>query len=245
MNYEYAVDNRNYEDFASGRVLYNQKGTTSYPARLISEIFMRCVAYMKSQGIEPPYSIYDPLCGGAYALTTLGFLHKDLIGRLIASDIDEEVVAFASKNLSLLSDEGLEERMKQLQTYYDLYKKESHQEAITSATYLQQQMRRTTHRIKVSCECADALRSHKQEDQDKYDMVITDVPYSELVDWATDEGENAVKLLLENMLPKLSKHSIVAISSKKKTKINNVNYKKIDKFNIGKRQIVFLIPIIA
>lgn len=244
MSYEYAIDHINYEDYASGRVLYNRKGTTSYPARLISEIFERCTAHLERQGRHSPYIVYDPLCGGAYALTTLGFLHFDKIGRLVASDVDSEVVEFAKKNLSLLSKEGMEERIAQLLGYLKEYGKESHKEALESAKRLKEQMNLSTHRIQTYCFCADALTRNNEEVPDKFDIVITDVPYGELVDWTTEDGENAISILLQNLLPNLSSHSIVAISSRKKTKVSNDKYERVEKFNIGKRQIVLLRPII-
>jgi hypothetical protein len=38
--YKYGLD-ENYEDFASGRVIYSGKGIPNYPVRLITEIFGR------------------------------------------------------------------------------------------------------------------------------------------------------------------------------------------------------------
>ncbi|RJX37512.1 hypothetical protein D3P09_21250 [Paenibacillus pinisoli] len=38
MKYLHEKYDHNYEDFASGRVLYNAHGTTSFPVRLASEI---------------------------------------------------------------------------------------------------------------------------------------------------------------------------------------------------------------
>ncbi len=37
MVYKYGLD-ENYEDFASGRVIYSGKGIPNYPVRLITEI---------------------------------------------------------------------------------------------------------------------------------------------------------------------------------------------------------------
>lgn len=65
MSYMFEMEDKNYEDFASGRVLYNQHGTTSFPARLGSEIFLRCEQFLYKAGVDGPYSIYDPCCGGA------------------------------------------------------------------------------------------------------------------------------------------------------------------------------------
>lgn len=47
MKYLYEIEFKNYEDFVSGRVLYNRKGATAFPVRLASEIFQRCKAALE------------------------------------------------------------------------------------------------------------------------------------------------------------------------------------------------------
>ena len=63
MAYKYEIDHQNYEDYASGRVLYNQQGTTDFPVRLASEIFLRCLNILQNDGFGGPYTIFDPCCG--------------------------------------------------------------------------------------------------------------------------------------------------------------------------------------
>ena len=62
---------------------------------------------LSAKGVQSPYTIYDPFCGVAYALTVLGFFHGADIKAIFASDIDENVLSLARKNLSLLSKDGL------------------------------------------------------------------------------------------------------------------------------------------
>lgn len=50
MEYIYESAQRSYEDFASGRVLYNAQGTTSFPVRLASEIAQRCFQLLEKKG---------------------------------------------------------------------------------------------------------------------------------------------------------------------------------------------------
>lgn len=92
LKYIYEKKQQNYEDFASGRVLYNQKGAAAFPVRLASEIFLRSKNYLKKKGVKEPITIYDPCCGGAYILTTLGFLHGECFSKIIGSDVDKRFV---------------------------------------------------------------------------------------------------------------------------------------------------------
>ena len=52
----------NYEDFASGRVIYGAKGIPNFPVRLIAEIFGRA---LKASGKKDRLYVYDPCCRGA------------------------------------------------------------------------------------------------------------------------------------------------------------------------------------
>lgn len=44
MEYKYAK-NENFEDFASGRVIYHMGGEATFPVRLTLEIYERCIQY--------------------------------------------------------------------------------------------------------------------------------------------------------------------------------------------------------
>ena len=56
MNYLHCPAD-NYEDYASGRVIYGGKGIPNFPARLIAEIFGRA---MEACGKKEGLSVYDP-----------------------------------------------------------------------------------------------------------------------------------------------------------------------------------------
>jgi 23S rRNA G2445 N2-methylase RlmL len=244
MSYEYAIENINYEDYSSGRVLYNQQGATSFPVRLTCEIFQRCIAILEKSCSNGPYRIYDPLCGGAYALTTLGFLYGDRISSIYASDIDLTVIGLAEKNLSLLSKSGLEERTAQIERMYQEFGKESHKEALQSASKLHDRMNHWTKEIVTKCFISDAMKQDNSLLMEKMDIVITDIPYGEVVEWINmDSEEAAIRLLLDNLLPNLKQTSVVAVTTRKKANIKNENYKKVDRFKVGKREIVLLQPV--
>ena len=133
MVYKFS-ENANFEDLSCGRVICPKIGFSNYPVRLAGEIFMRCLAVMGNPGKK--VSVYDPCCGGGYLLTVLGFLYGDKIESLYGSDISPSAVELAEKNLGLLTTEGLLRRKNQLETMYNTYGKDSHEQAMKSADNL-------------------------------------------------------------------------------------------------------------
>lgn len=241
MSYKFATENINYEDYSSGRVLYNQHGTTAFPVRLASEIFQRCVQILKQQAKCGPYTVYDPCCGGAFLLTSLGLLFPEDIDCIYASDIDENVLQLADKNLSLLSDSGLNRRISQLTALFQEFGKESHREALESANRMREQRRNNPVKIEIHSFQADAAKMEHQNHMKNIDMVITDLPYGEVVSWSHNGDEkDAAELLLENLLPQLSSKAVAAVVANKKIKSSFTNYKKVDSFKLGKRYITIL-----
>ena len=99
LNYKY-IENKNFEDYASGRVIYQKSGFPNFPVRLSSEIFMTCLDIIGK--MDSKITIYDPCCGGGYLLTVLGLMFGDKINSIYASDISEEAVELAKENLNTL-----------------------------------------------------------------------------------------------------------------------------------------------
>ncbi|MEJ6949482.1 hypothetical protein [Natronospora cellulosivora (SeqCode)] len=250
MKYKYEKEAKNYQDLASGRVLYNQKGATAFPVRLASEIFLRAKAYLEQKKVKEPISIYDPCCGGGYMLSILFFLHGNSISKIYASDIEEEMVDLARRNLSLLKLEGINKRINELQEDIEKFNKESHKKALKSAITLKETLDGMDSNPEIKCFLANALGDKPTIDKvceakeiiDKVDLVITDIPYGNIVEWnksATDDKEN-IELFLNNMLNFLNERSIITIISDKKHKIEHKNYHRIKHCTIGKRRISFL-----
>jgi len=225
MEYKYAM-NCNYEDFASGRVLYNISGVPNFPVRLINEIYGRCLGY---SGKKEEICLYDCCCGGGYSLTVLGFLNQGSIARIIASDIDFMMLEIAKRNLSLLSEEGIKRRISELESLYKQYNKESHKEAIKSAKKLLNMIQKE---IDVQVFQANAFESIELDV--KPDIIITDVPYGNLVDWQGGTGD--VSCLLESLKNICSKETVIAVSMNKVQKINTKSFIRLEKQNVGKRK---------
>ena len=153
MEYLYCGDG-NFEDFSSGRVLYSGSGIPNFPVRLLNEIFGRALSHSEK---KKDVVVYDPCCGGGYALTVLGFFYNERIQKIYGSDIDAEMVSHAKKNVSLLGSEGLERRKSELAGYYELYGKESHRLAIDSCSKLSEMLQKEIPSEVFEADCTKSL----------------------------------------------------------------------------------------
>lgn len=244
MNYRFATENRNYVDYSSGRVFYNQKGTTAFPVRLASEIYQLCKSILINQGFHKPYVLYDPCCGGAYLLSSIGYLHGEEISKIYASDVEETIIPLAQKNLELLRKDRMDERIKEIQTMIDNFGKESHLEALKSALTLRDVIEKQDKTIEVNCFINDITKKDTiNSTVNNINIVITDLPYGDIVNWNNVHNEDeAIEKLLDNIRQIISDYSVVSIVSKNKIKIRHKAFKQIERFVIGKRQITILQP---
>lgn len=231
MEYKYGKQ-MNYEDYSSGRVLYNDKGATNFPIRLASEIFGRC---LQSSHKKKDIILYDCCCGGGYLLTVLGFLYQDSLSQIIGSDIDSNVIEAAGKNLSLLTREGMDKRIGEIDNLIHLYHKPSHLEAEVSAKRLRENLINLN--LKTYVFTANALK--KIELGSKPDIIMTDVPYGDLVSWQGIE-KDPIDILLSNLYEISHENTIVGICMDKKQKITNTKFKRLEKQVIGKRKFEIL-----
>lgn len=232
MEYLYSK-NDNYEDYASGRVIYGGKGIPNFPVRLLNEMFQRGITYLDG---HDDLVVYDPCCGGGYSLTVLGFFHSNKIKLLCGSDIDENMVWHAKKNVSLLSTEGLNSRKAELETLYDNFGKPSHKDALSSIEVLKKQLIRP---VKANIFVADCT---KELPKLCPNLIITDVPYGNLVEW-----NDTTTLSLDRMLEQLAKTSdqkiILVLSMDKKQKVNTNSWTRLEKHVIGKRKFEIMVNV--
>jgi len=230
MEYKYGK-NQNYEDFSSGRVLYQVEGMTNFPVRLAQEIYGRCLEYSPK---KTNITLYDCCCGGAYLLTVLGFLNQASIGKLIGSDINEEILHIANKNLSLLSIEGIDKRIKEIEEMILNYQKQSHIDAKNSALKLKALIKADT---EFHVFQADALNSINLKERP--DIIMTDVPYGNIVSWSGNEG-NFIDRLLDSLYEISTPDTIIGLCMDKKQKAKNHKFKRLEKHQIGKRRFEIL-----
>lgn len=230
MEYKYGR-NDNYEDLSSGRVLYHKRGMTNFPVRLAQEIYGRCLQYSpKKRNI----CLYDCCCGGGYLLTILGFLNQDTIGQIIGSDINVELLSTAKKNLSLLTKEGIDKRIAEIEHMIASYQKQSHIEARDSAIVLRGLIKGN---IEFEVLQSDALKEVKLKV--KPDIILTDVPYGDMVDWKGDEG-NFINEMLDTLFEICHSDSIIGLCMNKKQKVGNEKFVRLEKQQVGKRRFEIL-----
>jgi 16S rRNA G966 N2-methylase RsmD len=252
MQYKYAIEDRDYSDFSSGRVLYGLPGHPAFPVRLASEILQRCMANReKIYADSSPCTLYDPCCGAAYHLSVLGFLHGEQIRKIIGSDVDEKAVTLARRNLGLLGLTGLNERITEIFGMLARYEKNSHKDALASADNLKNRIAAlageqliVTSAFQGSVFDRDTMIANVGFGT--VDIVFSDVPYGKHSHWQVpNSGESAdpLWLLLDALRAILSSSAIVAIASDKQQKASHENFQRIEHFQLGKRKVVFLKPV--
>lgn len=236
MQYHFVVKRQDYVDYAGGRVLYGLPGQPAFPVRLASEIWQRCWAH---RAHDEPCLVYDPCGGGAYQLAVLGFLHGQQIAEIVVSDVNTAVLTLAQRNLSLLAPTGLARRIVDLQNLYDTYQKPSHAAALASAERLWKQLPQRSILTKVFA--ADAMDEGALKaglNGRVPDIVFSDIPYGWLTRWQSDdEAKSPVWQLLESLRSVTAADTVVAIAADKRQKVAHEGYERLQKFQIGKRQV--------
>lgn len=230
MEYKFS-DKENYEDFASGRVIYGNAQIPNYPVRLVNEIFRRSLQYCKK---KDHLTVYDPCCGGGYLLTVLGLCNGTAISRILGSDIDETMLQYARKNLGLLTKEGLNHRIQEINNMLEQFQKESHKEALDSALRLKQELLTEMESMVFQADCTKKLL-----DLGELDVIITDIPYGNLVSWK-DGQEDALDCMLSSLAEVSNQDTILALSMDKKQKYTCTKWRRLEKQNIGKRRFELL-----
>lgn len=248
MEYQYAKERLDYSDLASGRVFHSLPGHPAFPVRLASEIFQRCIAHRKEIYNDSTRCVlYDPCCGTAYHLSVAAYLHREYIQEIIGSDVDEQAVALAKRNLELVSVAGLENRITEISDLLKRYGKASHQDALKSAQLLRSHSLTLAQQYPVRTR---VFRANATKDKEilnniranSVDIVFTDVPYGLHSDWSSVEGIDPISAILDVLRNVLSSTSIVAIASDKRQKVSHEKYQRIERFQIGKRRVMILKP---
>lgn len=247
MPYIYATEDQNFSDYSSGRVLYSRPGAPAFPVRLASEIFQRALHHLNPiQAV----TIFDPTCGGAYYLTALGLLHGERIARILAADSDEQVLLLARRNLGLLSLPGIQQREREIRDMLQAYGKEAHAEALASLERLRLRIasRPAAKPIETRVFAANALDAGAltaELSAETIQLVLCDIPYGQQSSWDLPadnpaQGSSPVWRLLEALRSVLSPAAVVAIAADKAQKPAHSAYQRLERFQVGKRQVNLL-----
>jgi hypothetical protein len=248
MTYKFARERADHSDFATGRVLHSAPGRTAFPVRLADEIFQRCLA-LRPADLPARVVLYDPVCGSAALLVTLGLLHGKQLTAVIGSDADREVLRIAERNLWLLTPAGLQQRLDALAHMHDAYGKSSHADAIASARRLEAMLADPP--VPALWFQADALdpaavqRGLESTTVPLADVIFADVPYGSKSFWKdgqSDTGPDPLWRLLEALRPVLAPGAVVAIATTKEQRLRHEAYVRREWFQIGKRRIELLAP---
>ena len=252
MEYKYTQAHESYEMYAAGGVFYSAPGLTAFPVRLAVEIFRRCQAIRAAQGAQGPAVVYDPCCGGAYHLATMAYFNWDQIAGIYGSDIDEDALGIATRNLSLLTVDGMDRRIADLTDLHQQYGKASHGASQKHAEQLRALLVEMVQHHTLTAQlfradATDATAIAAALPGVKIDIVLTDIPYGRLAGWGSSSlalvhGEDPIPQMLESLLPVLSDNSVLAVAAAKKDKIAHACYERLARLQVGARQIVILRP---
>lgn len=225
MEYKYA-QNDNFEDFASGRVIYHIGGEPTFPVRLTIEIFERCLHYSNK---KTDITLYDCCCGGAYMLTILGLMKNNTISRIYGSDIDSKSIKLAEDNLGLITESGINKRQGELEALYSSYNKPSHKEALISLEKIKKLI------IKEIPACAFTQNAFEICKLPFIpDIIITDVPYGNLVEW--NEGFGGINQMMNSIFNICGPETILCVCMDKKQKVQTDLFQRLEKQMVGKRK---------
>ena len=249
MQYLFATERPDYSDLASGRVFYSLPGNPAFPVRLASEIYQRCLALRREAGAGMSCVLYDPCCGAGYLLGVVAYLHAETLREVIGSDWDEKAVGMTRRNLGLLQSAGLAQRTAELAALHRLYGKPAHREALDSARVFQQRLDTlaesqplTLRTFQASAFDGRALAQNLGGA--RVDIVLSDVPYGLHSTWhgldANQDPSLALDLMLDALLPVLAPQAVVALASDKQQKAAHPKFRRVGRFQVGKRKIVFL-----
>ena len=229
MEYKYCT-RQNFEDFSSGRVIYGGEGIPNFPVRLLNEIFGRAVSFCDK---KTDLIVYDPCCGGGYSLTVLGLCHSDIISQIYGSDIDDNMVKHAKRNTGLLTISGMDNRRLELQTMFNQYQKASHAEALNSLKRLQSMLQKELNAEIFQADSTKTLPGIRA------DIIITDIPYGNLVTWS-GEDDSPLSSMLRQLAAISHEGTILAICTDKGQTINSNVWTRLEKQSIGKRKFYIL-----
>ncbi|MEQ3552033.1 rRNA methyltransferase [Pseudonocardia nematodicida] len=161
-------------------VLVSAPGRPTLPVRLTVELLGRARAHL---GTDVPVTVWDPCCGAGGTLTVLGLLSPG-IRALAGTDVDDEPLDLARRNLGLLSSTGPAARAAELDALAARYGKPAYVDAAAAARSL-----RPASAPVWTVGVADALdpvATRAALGDLAPDVVLADLPHGRQTSWAGD-----------------------------------------------------------
>lgn len=244
MAYRHATTRAGYEDLASGFVLHSAAGLPAFPVRLASEMFQRALALRAAVGsaqggADRPVVVWDPCCGSGYLLTVLAVLHRSRIAAVLASDIDEDAVRIASRNLELLSQDALAARAIHLREQAERFDKSSYVAAADATERIARGLAAGGGDVPYAAYRADVFdRDALATVTGKWtpDIVVTDVPYGEQTTWLGPRGDDGVPGMVRSVTAALPDEAVIALAARGR-KVPLGDMRPTASFKIGTRAV--------
>ncbi|WP_017614029.1 rRNA methyltransferase [Nocardiopsis salina] len=232
MAYRYATERTDHSALASGQVLRSAPGFPGFPVRLASELLQRALVHTTDHG-ERPVRLWDPCGGSGYLATVLGLLHRDRLSHVRVSDIDEDAVSLAARNLELLTAEGLAAREEELRRSARDFGRvefvERGEAARDLAAGLASQGGDLPHEVRA----ADVFTL---TDPVAADVVVTDIPYGEMTSWGgSAPEEDPVGAMLRSLGRVLPRHAVVVVTAKTRRIALPEGVRALERVKVGTR----------
>jgi tRNA G10 N-methylase Trm11 len=237
MAYRFALHRENHEDLSAGGVLFSAPGFPAFPVRLASEMFQRAIAARPGGG---PALVWDPCCGSAYLLTVLSFLHRNQIAGVIATDVDDEALQIARKNLDLLGADGLSLRSAELEERAERFDKASYARAAEAAERLGRRLAAEGGPMPHAVGRADVFdpeQLRRALDGQRPQVVITDVPYGEQTAWGGAGADAGLAGMLRSVSSVLDDDAVIAVASRGRKVPSAETPPSIATFRVGTRAV--------
>lgn len=198
-------------DLAPGAVLHSAPGQPAFPVRLALELFRRAHADLGGA----PVTLWDPCCGSGYLATVLGLLERPRLRAVLASDLSEDALTLAARNVALLDPVGLDERARERRLRAEEFGKPRYVEFADAAARLAGRLRDDGGALPARTGAADAFDPEALRgflDGTAPDLVLTDVPYGERVAWGgAAPVAGTVPALLGGLAAVLPQHAAVVV----------------------------------
>ncbi|WP_017578957.1 rRNA methyltransferase [Nocardiopsis valliformis] len=229
MSYRYATERTDHSALASGQVLRSAPGYPGFPVRLASELLQRAMVHVEGAQVR----LWDPCCGSGYLVAVLGLLHRDRLTHVRATDVDEDAVGIAARNLELLTAEGLAERERELRRSALDFGRVAFVERAESARDLAAGLAAMGGDLPHESAVADVFGLTEPVDAD---LVITDVPYGEMTHWegGVPEGD-PIRGLLAAMGRVLPPHAVVVVTARTRRIPLPEGVRALERVKIGNR----------